>query len=274
MNKIIVNSEKCNSCGLCAIDCPMGIIEFSKKDNLPQIQQDMEESCIQCGHCEAICPKAAITVDIPDAMEILFKEELSSIPPEHLANHIRRRRSIRHYENKVIDKKSLENLMDIVRFAPTGINAQSVNWLIVYNSEKVAQIAESIINWLKFLVKEESPLFEMMPIEKFIEAWDNGFDPICRKAPHLVITHGHKENPISLIDSTIAMTHLDLTAPAFGFGTCWAGFVYFASLHWEPLKEMIGIPQDHIITGSLMLGYPKYTYHQIPKRKPAKITWL
>lgn len=76
-----------------------------------------------------------------------------------------------------------------------------------------------------------------------------------------------------LVDGTIALTYLELAAPAFGLGTCWAGF-FFMFLEASPqLREAVGIPADHKPLGALMLGYPKYKHHRAPQRNQAVVAW-
>jgi hypothetical protein len=35
------------------------------------------------------------------------------------------------------------------------------------------------------------------------------------------------------------MTHIDIAAPAFCIGTCWAGFVIMAMEDYGPLKQLV-----------------------------------
>ena len=78
------------------------------------------------------------------------------------------------------------------------------------------------IDWMKTLTGQQPPLSGMVP--SIIKAWEHGYDPVCRGAPHLVVAHIPEGNPVAPVDAIIALTHFDITAPAFGVGTCWAGF--------------------------------------------------
>ncbi len=40
-------------------------------------------------------------------------------------------------------------------------------------------------------------------------------------------------------EAVIAMTHIDIAAPAFCIGTCWAGFVIMAMEDYGPLKQLV-----------------------------------
>jgi pyruvate ferredoxin oxidoreductase delta subunit len=50
----VVDREKCNACGLCALYCPEGVIDTDLNVDL--------EYCKGCGICANECPKKAITM--------------------------------------------------------------------------------------------------------------------------------------------------------------------------------------------------------------------
>ena len=51
---MIVDTEKCTSCGICARDCPLGAIRI--RDRIPVFN----EHCSLCGACAKFCPEEAI----------------------------------------------------------------------------------------------------------------------------------------------------------------------------------------------------------------------
>jgi nitroreductase len=88
-----------------------------------------------------------------------------------------------------------------------------------------------------------------------------------------MIAHVPEENPSAPTDAIIALTHADIVAPAFGLGTCWAGFLTMAARAYEPLKEALGLPQGRAFAYALMFGYPQYKTYRTPRRNVADITW-
>ncbi|MBO6233677.1 MAG: NADH-quinone oxidoreductase subunit NuoF [Clostridia bacterium] len=56
ISKIIIDPEKCKSCGLCQKVCPVGAIQGEARDKRVIDQ----EKCIKCGTCLASCPFKAI----------------------------------------------------------------------------------------------------------------------------------------------------------------------------------------------------------------------
>lgn len=98
-------------------------------------------------------------------------------------------------------------------------------------------------------------------------------DGICWGAPHLLIPHIPEESPTAPTDAIIALTTVDIAAPAFGIGMCWAGLVNMASHTYKPLQEYYTLPKGRIPAHAMMFGYPRYTPHRIPQRNPFKVTW-
>ena len=110
-------------------------------------------------------------------------------------------------------------------------------------------------------------------IPSLVAAWEAGDDPVCRGAPHLVIAHIPEGNPVATVDALIALTHFDIAAPAFGVGTCWAGFLSMAAAAYEPLQEALALPAGRTYACSLMFGHPQYKTYGIPRRNPVQVTW-
>jgi nitroreductase len=108
---------------------------------------------------------------------------------------------------------------------------------------------------------------------RFIAGWDSGVDMICRGAPHLVIACGPENLPISATDCAIALTYLELAAPSFGLGACWAGFFTAAARQWSPLQQALALPEGHVVCGAMMIGYPRFRYYRLPLRNEAQIMW-
>jgi nitroreductase len=71
----------------------------------------------------------------------------------------------------------------------------------------------------------------------------------------------------------MALTHVDLSAPAFDIGTCWAGFVAAAAMSYEPLQKELGLPAGRKSAYAMMFGHPKYKVYGIPRRKSFEVIW-
>ena len=143
MSQFNLNQNKCNSCGTCASNCPVGHMEMN---NYPQ--QVPETSCSSCGHCEAGCSEGAIDISGPK-LEPPLVNISSEISSEDMGNYMRNRRSIRNYKKNTIPREIIEEVMDIVRFAPSGVNQQPIKWIIIEDPEKVKVLAGLCIQWME-----------------------------------------------------------------------------------------------------------------------------
>ncbi|KAF0218446.1 MAG: hypothetical protein FD174_2907 [Geobacteraceae bacterium] len=272
MPKLTINEKICTHCGLCAKGCPYGIISLPD-GAVPCYIAGGSDRCILCGHCEALCPTGAIVVNDPRLDPTTYESGLADIEPERLGRYLRMRRSIRRYREESIDKAVVGDLMDIVRFAPTGGNRQPVRWLIIHDTQELRRLTAMVVDWMRSISGSDSPFAARFNLPVMIGGWEEGRDYICWNAPHLVIAYAREDIPVARTDAVIALTHLDIAAPSFGLGTCWGGIFQHAVNSWEPLRGALNLPPEHVSIHCLVLGYPAISYQRPPKRNPASIVW-
>lgn len=271
MAHIIVDQALCTRCNICATVCPSGIIDSADKANLPQVQETSVSSCLNCGHCEAFCPSHALLLDLRPDEKVPLPTGAGNISPEDMEFYLKKRRSVRHFTKEPVPREKILEVLDIARYAASGTNGQPVQWLVVHDPAKVRKIAELTIEWMRTLLNTPHPMSGYVPM--LISAWEQGNDIICRDAPHLLFAHIPEGNPIAPVDAIIALTHFDIAAPAFGIGTCWAGFVAAAAMFYEPLQKELGLPAGRKCAYSMMFGHPQYKIYGIPRRKSLDVTW-
>jgi nitroreductase len=204
--------------------------------------------------------------------KLILPPEAGTISPETMEFYLKKRRSIRHYLSDPVPKEEILKILDIARYAASGMNGQPVEWIVVHDPKKVQKIAGLTIKWTESLLNTSHPMSSYAPM--LISAWQQGHDVICRGAPHLLLAHIPENNPVAPVDSIIALTHFDIAAPAFGIGTCWAGFVAIAATSYEPIQMELGLPAGRKCAYAMMFGYPKYNVHAIPRRKALAISWI
>ncbi|RPJ53301.1 MAG: 4Fe-4S dicluster domain-containing protein [Methanobacteriota archaeon] len=267
MNGIVVDRDLCTRCGTCSTVCPSRIISAAGTADIPHVPIEAAARCNRCGHCEAFCPTGALSAGSDEGTG---GAAAGGIDSDLLGRYIKSRRSVRHYTSDPVDRETIEEILDIARYAPSGMNLQPVQWLVVDDAGRVHEIARFTVDWMRSLAASGHPLGTYgAPL---IAAWDAGIDRICLGAPHLLIAH-IPAGPTGPTDAAIAMTHVDIVAPAFGVGTCWAGFVSMAAQTWKPLKDALPLPAGRTVAYAMMFGYPRYAVHRIPPRKAARISW-
>ena len=271
---VSVNHEKCVRDFKCIDECPVKIFGFSKEEKKVTIIENPEKICIKCGHCAAVCPEDAIALkDFTDS-DFIEKNKNEILSKDNIEYILRARRSIRTYKNEAVPKEKIEELLNLGFAAPTGHNSRCVDFKVVHDKEKINSFRQMVIDWMKYMIKEQPDTAALLDFRHIIEGFEAGFDGIFRGAPHLVIAHASKYAPTAAIDCATAISYLELGAQGLGLGTCWAGFFNIAASFWPPLKSELNLPKGHKNYGTIMLGIPKHEYRKIIKRKPGNISWI
>lgn len=272
MRHINVDQDKCRHDGICTAICPISIIAM-EDGQTPQLIAGQEELCISCGHCVAVCPHGALSLDEMETAACPPVRAELTLGSEQAEQFFRSRRSIRTYSSRAVEREQLTRLIDLAHYAPTGTNSQQVQWLVINSRAQLHVMGALIIDMLRNLIAAGHPLAQAYRLERSVAAWEAGRDPVLRGAPALIVAHAPKAYPLAQVDSTIALTFLDLAAPTVGLGACWAGFFMMAAAQNPQLQELLALPDGHSCCGALMIGYPQYPYHRLPTRKEPAITW-
>jgi nitroreductase/NAD-dependent dihydropyrimidine dehydrogenase PreA subunit len=272
MSLFEVNTATCNKDGICAAVCPAGIIEIGESGH-PVPTAEAEELCIQCGHCVAICPTASFSHSAMavEACQPITKDQQLSL--EQCEQFLQARRSIRTYKKQAVSQDELQKIIELARYAPSGHNSQSVQWLVLGNREELHHLAGITVDWMRWMLDNMTEMALAQHMDRTVRRWEEGKDVILRDAPTLIIAHAPQDDPIAPSSSTIALSYLELAATAMGLGCCWAGYFYVASLNFPPMMKALPLPENHKCLGSMMVGYPKFRYHRLPLRKSPEITW-
>jgi len=139
---------------------------------------------------------------------------------------IKKRRSIRIYEDKKVPKEILKKCVNAGRLSPSGANIQPLKFITV--TEKLEEVFEHT-NWAGYL--DWSPSKEEMP---------RAYIAITKEADKGLET-----------DAGIAAHSICLTALNEGLGSCILG-----ALDRERLEEILPIPENHELKLMVALGYP------------------
>jgi ferredoxin len=276
MTLFTIDPEKCNRDGICVEICPFALIEMKTKDAVPTPVDIASERCMNCGHCMAVCPTGALTLTTMKPAECLPVQKDMPITREQIGYLMKARRSIRVFKDKPVPRETIQALLDIVAYAPTGHNSQLIHWRVIDDPAEIKRLAGMVIDWMRMVMQMSPEMGKSMEADILINQWDNGKDYIFRSAPALIIAHApqdHKDIYPARSNFAIGMTALELCASTMGLGGCWAGFFQAAVQFYPPMNEAIGLPPNHLSYECMMLGYPRYRYQRIPLRNTPKITW-
>ena len=268
MELINVNQSQCIKCGICSKVCPSNVLSIDETG--PKVIN--ENNCIACGQCVAACPHGAIdNIKSPIANQVDI-ENFPIIDSKTAEYFLRSRRSIRCYKNESVPKKNLLELFNIAHYAPTGSNSQGISYLIVENKNILEKAIKVVYEWMGKQLENPSHWSFARHVQTHKET---GADTILRNAPHLILATAPKGFKNGRENTISALSYLELYAPTLGLGSCWAGlFEMCAFSNYLPLLELLNIPKDKVITGAVMVGYPKYKYKKLVDRNPLDVLFI
>lgn len=152
---------------------------------------------------------------------------------------IRKRRSIREYQNKEVEEEKLKKILEAGRLAPSASNRQEWRYIVVRDKTTREKLMRAAKN--QRFVAEAAVVIVA-----------------CAETDEHRMTCGQLSYPI---DVAISLDHMSLVAVEEGLGTCWIGAFYE-----EKVKEILGIPPHIRVVELLTLGYPK----ESPLPRPRK----
>ena len=145
---------------------------------------------------------------------------------------IKKRRSVRSYEDKPIADEDLAQILEAARLAPSAHNNQGYKFVVIKDKQKITELAE--INLAPFVANA----------------------PVV-----LVCVSTNLDSKYHLIDIAIAIDHMVLAAWNLGLGTCWVG----ATGAKEKVARLIDAPKGTEPIIVLPIGYP--ADREVPKRR-------
>lgn len=264
---ITVQPDKCIHCGLCIKDCVVGCLEFDE-NKIPQYTSNGAMHCIACQHCMLVCPKAALSFGglEPESSDSVFHGN-----SEDILNLIKSRRSIRNYKDMDVPPEKIDQLIDMLAYAPTGGNAPSVHVSIIATREKMDAFRKLSYDCL-MSVKPGSPLYR---IKKMAAAsLREGKDFLFRGATALVVTSFNKEQGAAIcetVDPIISLSYLDIYAASLGLGTVWDGFAVAVAQEFPELREQLQIPKGCSMSFIMGLGVPNIAHQRAAQRMTDRV---
>ena len=162
---------------------------------------------------------------------------------------IHQRKSVRNYIEKEVTKEQLETIIKAAMAAPTAINAQPWQFLVVPDKALKATYAEG-----------------------------NRQADMINKCSALVVVCGDKTigNERSWAywdqDCSAATENLLLAVESLGLGAVWTG-IYPGEDRIKTVKEKFALPDNVVPLCVILVGYPDGTDQPKDKWKPERIHW-
>jgi nitroreductase len=191
-----------------------------------------------------------------------------------LLKAIEGRKSIRAFRSNNVAKEEIEEILNLVVKAPSAINLQPWEFIVVMGEEKerlsrklIKSYREKQISCSPGNVKPLADAFcrrglasvELMT--PYLEKMGHQFDRFINEgscnfygAPAaIILCLDNAFSKARLVDVGIAVGYLVLTAHSFGLGTCTIGLI---NAYEDEIKEFLNIPDNKDVVIGVALGYP------------------
>jgi len=275
----VIDLEKCTRCLKCVNDCPSRAITIETGA--------IADTCIHCGHCVAICAAMAVS---PDFGEIYPLKE-QTVTPDAFRNFTTGIRTCRNYMSKEIPDSILLQLVDNMKHYPSASNARPIQITIIHSNDQIKLLndltANALIRMFSIITSPIIGLFiklfvPSMDINKlksykdsFIERKKTNDSMICHQAPAVMLFHGLASKTGMLeADANIWATYTSIYANTMGLGSCFNGFIVRAMKKNSKQNQQFGIPINHQVYASLLIGYPKVKYKNESSRVSPEVVML
>lgn len=163
---------------------------------------------------------------------------------------IHARRSTRAFTSQQISRQDLETILEAGQWAPTGMGKQLWHFSAIHNAEKCLALARAVAQ-----ADNRGPNY-------------NFYGAPC----HIIVSY-QRDEVHAFPDGSAAIQTMLLAAQSLGIATCWINQLrpLTDAPSIRPLLTQYGIPEDHIVIGSIALGYAE-TETQPQPRKAHTIT--
>ncbi len=196
---------------------------------------------------------------------------------------IKKRQSVRLYEQKPIPKESISTIIEAAHQAPFMSDERFQPWrfVVVEDPEfkqKLVQTIEPIRSKFVENLKETQPeAYERA--KKQYEIMDEPNDLIFYSAPVIIFVIAPAINSVG---STMVCQNIITAAGSLGLGSCYVGFGALVKSNAD-VVQALELTDDERIYGPVVLGYPKVNPSESqvstladlrPKKKEPMIKWI
>lgn len=154
---------------------------------------------------------------------------------------IEKRRSVRNLVKCEIPKEHLEKIVDAGRRAPSGMNVQPREFIVITDPELIEKLSE-----IQGFIKNASAVIAVVCDPNASRYW--------------------------LEDMAASVENMLLAIVALGYDSCWVEGTLLRREEWA--KELLGVPKEKRLMALLPIGKAASPGFQAPKKPLSEITYL
>ncbi len=187
-------------------------------------------------------------------------------------------RTIRRFTDEPVDDVVLARCLEAATWAPSGANAQAWRFIVLRSPEQRAVVAKAAAHALEVI----EPVYGMTrpaADDTSRRARDNRatFELHDRAGEFTSVLFTQKRFPTAselLLGASIfpAMQNFLLAARAQGLGACLTSWGSYGGE--QVLRDAVGVPEDWMIAGHIVVGWPKGRHGPVRRRPLAEVVNL
>lgn len=144
---------------------------------------------------------------------------------------IYKRRSIRRYQDKKVDREKIITLLKAATSAPTAANCQPWEFVVIDEAEKLSELRDKLV-----FARYNAPCAIV----------------VCG---NMKLAFKGASREMWVQDCSAALENILIAATDMGLGTVWIG-VYPIPSNIKPLKTLLNMPEHVTPLGVVYVGYP------------------
>ena len=287
----MVDLETCTGDGICAEVCPEKALAVVG-DKATTVDE-RASSCIFCGQCVAVCPTESL--EMPQLPTANFgRLQKPTFGFDEFYEFLKLRRSVRAFKDRRVEREVIDRILLAASTAPMGFPPHTTEVVVIASpEEREFLLAELVTHYDSMIRAFSSPVGRAMVrlragaevfrvLETHIidtarfanQAYHrDGTDRYMYRAPVVMLFHGSRWGMSYEENAHLVCHHAMLAAVAEGLGTTIIGMIPPVVDRSKELRARYGIPKDHHVLTSLVLGYPKYRYRRGITRELAGVRY-
>ena len=187
-------------------------------------------------------------------------------------------RTIRRFTDEPVDDTTLARCLQAARWAPSGANAQGWRFVVLRSPELRSVVAKAAAHALAVI----EPVYGMSrpaegDISRRARTYRATYELHDRAGEFTSVLFAQKHFPAAselLLGGSIfpGMQNFLLAARALGLGACMTSWASYGGE--QLLRDAVGIPEDWMIAGHIVVGWPKGKHGPVRRRPLAEFVNL